>query len=186
MAEKKFDNRLADYVDVAERIREFKQKHPDGSLQPTDPTEPIKVITIDGKTFLQYTAAAFRTPDDPTPGIGVAWEVFPGQTPYTKNSEAMNAETSAWGRAIVAALASETKKVASHDEVLLAQARQADPETVTKAADAIADQVRLEDADAAGLSQFWRDHIDLLDVIVEMDGGVSTTLRRVMMARRGK
>jgi len=43
----------------------------------------------------------------------------PGLTPYTRNSEVMVAETSAWGRAIVAALAGDTKRgVASKEEVL--------------------------------------------------------------------
>ena len=48
----------------------------------------------------------------------MAWEPFPGRTPYTFNSELMNAETSAQGRAIVAALAADTRKgVASQEEV---------------------------------------------------------------------
>jgi hypothetical protein len=63
-----------------------------------------------------YVAAAYRTPDDPRPGIGVAWELYPGTTPYTRDSELMNAETSAWGRAIVA-VGIPTKKIASADEV---------------------------------------------------------------------
>ena len=45
-----------------------------------------------------------------------AFEPIPGKTSYTKDSEVMNAETSAWGRAIVA-LGFETKKIASADEV---------------------------------------------------------------------
>jgi hypothetical protein len=44
--------------------------------------------------------------------------VFPGRTPYTKGSELQNAETSAWGRAIVAVGAADTKKgIASSEEV---------------------------------------------------------------------
>lgn len=99
-----------DYVDVASRLRAFKDKHPEGSLQPVNPERPIEVVTIDDKTFLAYTAAAYRSPDDARPGIGIAWEPFPGATNYTRNSEAQNAETSAWGRAVVAALAADTKK----------------------------------------------------------------------------
>lgn len=117
-----------DYVDVATRIVEFRSKYPEGSLQPVDPGEPVKVITIGEKTFLQYVAAAYRGPDDAHPGIGVAWEPFPGRTPYTRDSEAMVAETSAWGRAIVAALAADTKKgIASADEVRVAQERHGAP-----------------------------------------------------------
>lgn len=108
---------LDDYVDVAERISIFREKYPEGSLQPADPSRPFWVETIGEKTFVCYAAAAYRTPDDVRPGIGVAWEPIPGATPYTRDSEAMNAETSAWGRAIVASLAADTKKIASAEEV---------------------------------------------------------------------
>jgi hypothetical protein len=106
------------YVDVATRIATFRLKHPDGSLRPYDPTQPITIITLADKTYLQYVACAYRTAGDPTPGIGVAWEPFPGRTPFTRDSEAMVAETSAWGRAIVAALAADTHSgVASAEEI---------------------------------------------------------------------
>lgn len=118
----------SDYIDVATRIAEFRVKHPGGSLRPVNPDEPIRIINIGDKTYLQYTAAAYRTPDDPQPGIGVAWEPYPGRTPFTRDSEAMVAETSAWGRAIVAALAADTKHgVASLDEIAAARARQSAP-----------------------------------------------------------
>ena len=118
---------LNDYIDVAQRIADFRERYPEGSLQPADPATPFEVRKIDGTTkggadftatFIVYTAAAYRTPHDQRPGIGVAWEVFPGRTPYTLGSELMNAETSAWGRAIVAVLASDSKRgVASREEV---------------------------------------------------------------------
>ena len=113
------------YIDVATRIVEFRQKYPEGSLRPQNPENPITVITIGDKTYLQYVACAYRNPTDTAPGIGVAWELFPGRTPFTRDSEAMVAETSAWGRAIVAALAGDTKKgIASAEEVRAAKARQ--------------------------------------------------------------
>jgi hypothetical protein len=116
MADKKFDT--GDYVEVAERIREFRQQYPNGSLRPVDPANPYRVETIGDKTFIVYAAAAYRTPEDAQPGIGTAWESFPGKTNFTRDSELMNAETSAWGRAIVAALAADTKRgVASADEI---------------------------------------------------------------------
>jgi hypothetical protein len=37
---------------------------------------------------------AFEARSARRPGIGMAWEPFPGRTPYTKASELMNAETS--------------------------------------------------------------------------------------------
>jgi len=99
-----------DYVDVATRLAEFRAKHPEGALQPADPTHPFQVVEVAGKTFVAYTAAAYRTPDDPRPGIACAWEPFPGPTNFTRDSELQNAETSAWGRAIMAALAADARK----------------------------------------------------------------------------
>ena len=108
---------LDDYVDVAERIQQFKQTHPDGSLQGAGEfiTEPV--------VGYLYVARAYRTPDDPRPAVGTAFEPIPGKTPYTRDSEVQNAETAAWGRAIVA-LGFGTKKIASRQEV---QARQPAP-----------------------------------------------------------
>ena len=108
----------ADYVEVAERIGIFREKYPEGSLQPADPATPYSVLTVGEQTYLVVVAAAYRNSDDTRPGIGMAQELIPGRTPYTKGSELQNAETSAWGRAIVAALAADTKRgIASADEV---------------------------------------------------------------------
>ena len=109
---------LSSYLTVAERIAEFRAKHPQGCLRPLNPDEPFKVITVGDKFFITYAAAAYRTPDDACPGVGIAWEPFPGRTSFTRDSELMNAETSAWGRAIVAVLASDTTKgIATREEV---------------------------------------------------------------------
>lgn len=123
-----YDERLNDYVDVAARIAEFRGKYPEGSLQPLDLTQPYRVETIGDKTYIVVVAAAYRSPGDQRPGIGMAYEQWPGRTPYTRDSELQNAETSAWGRAIVAALAADTKKgIASAEEVRNRQAdRQAE------------------------------------------------------------
>jgi hypothetical protein len=110
----------ADYVDVAQRVQQFYEKYPDGSLQSW---QPPYVETIGDKPFLVYSAAAYRTPDDPRPAIGWAWEPVPGPTNFTRDSELMNAETAAWGRAI-AALGFATKHIASADEVRSAQDKQ--------------------------------------------------------------
>jgi len=106
------------YVGVPERLAELREKHPDASLQPVNLDQPFDIVTVDGKWFVVYAAACYRTPDDPRPGVGVAWEPVPGRTPFTRDSEIQNAETSAWGRAIVAAQAADAKRgVASADEV---------------------------------------------------------------------
>jgi hypothetical protein len=118
-----------DYKGVPERIADFREKHPDGRLRPVDQSRPYWLERVGDKTFVVYAAAAYRDKDDTLPGIGLAWEEFPGPTPYTANSELQNAETSAWGRAIVACLASESKYVASREDVQRGQAQveQADP-----------------------------------------------------------
>jgi len=117
---------LDDYVTVAERIEQFRTKYPEGSLQAeyTIQLVPTPVKNEDGtwsqldRPVLVFKAFAYRNPDDPRPGIGHASEPIPGKTPYTKDSEWANGETSAWGRAIVAVLAADTRKgVASRDEV---------------------------------------------------------------------
>lgn len=103
-----------DYIDVATRIVEFREKYPTGSLQQLD----LKFVFVNGKDWVVYTAAAYRTPDDIRPGVGTAWEPIPGPTSFTRDSEVQNAETAAWGRAMVAALAVDTKKgIASSEEV---------------------------------------------------------------------
>jgi hypothetical protein len=103
-----------DYIDVATRIVEFRGKFPQGSLQQVR----YEILTVGERTFITYTAAAYRTPDDARPGIGTAWEPVPGPTSFTRDSEMQNAETAAWGRAIVAVLAADTKRgIASAEEV---------------------------------------------------------------------
>ena len=117
---------LQDYVTVAERIEQFRDKYPEGSLQcewqmlmvPTAVKQPDGTWSTLDRPVIVAKGFAYRNPEDPRPGIGHAQEPIPGKTPYTKDSEIQNAETSAWGRAIVAVLAADTRKgVASRDEV---------------------------------------------------------------------
>ena len=109
---------LSNYVDVRARIQMFREKYPNGSLQPLNHDKPYEIISVGDKQFVVYVACAYRSPDDTRPGVGTAMEPIPGRTPYTKDSELMNAETSAWGRAIVAALAVDhLPAIASTEEV---------------------------------------------------------------------
>lgn len=101
-----------DYVDVVERIAQFYAKYPDGRLV----TKDWKVLQTAEADWVAVEAEAYRTPDDPNPGVGLAWERVPGRTNFTRDSELMNAETSAWGRAIVS-LGFKTKHIASANEV---------------------------------------------------------------------
>lgn len=113
----------ADYIDVAQRIADFREKHPEGSLRPLDPAKPYTIEIIGDQTYIVVVAVAYRSPEDTIPGVGMAYELFPGKTNFTRGSELQNAETSAWGRAIVASLAGDTKKgIASAEEVRNRQA----------------------------------------------------------------
>lgn len=111
------------YVDVATRIAEFYQRHPEGSLQ----MDPIEWVEVEGQKFIMARAYAYRSPDDVRPGIGTAWEAVPGRTPYTRGSEVMVLETSAWGRAIASLGIATRDGVATAQEVTAAKDRQAFP-----------------------------------------------------------
>jgi len=103
-----------DYVDVAQRMAQLAKIHPEASLQ----TVSIEFQELEGQTLVIYTAACYRSPQDERPGIAMASEPYPGKTNFTRDSEVMNAETSAWGRAILAACPQITsKKIASVEEV---------------------------------------------------------------------
>lgn len=137
-----------DYNTVPERIAEWREKWPLGTLAPADPSQPFSIVEVDGKTFLVVVAAAYRTPDDARPGIGMAWEPVPGLTNFTRNSELQNAETSAWGRAIIAVGAADAKKgIASAEDVRNRRSEQDEP---------------LEDPAAPGLRSALQAAIDKL------------------------
>lgn len=114
-----------DYIDVPTRIAQFRKQYPNGSLSRVAPDGhlvPVEYLDFGGKQWVVYTAFAYRGADDHQPGVGTAWEPVPGPTNFTKDSELQNAETAAWGRAMVAVLAVDTKLgIASAEEV---QARQ--------------------------------------------------------------
>ena len=104
---------LDDYVDVAARRTQFFELYPEGCL-----VSDWDNLTIGDQNIIIVKAYAYRSPTDPQPGVGHASEPFPGKTPYTKDSELMNAETSAWGRAILAVCPIDSKKIASREEVV--------------------------------------------------------------------
>lgn len=114
---------IDNYVDVAERLKILKDLYPQASLQPANIAEPFKIVNIQDCTYIVYTAACYREPNDPRPGIGIAWERVPGKG-MTVGSELAIAETSAWGRAIVAAIQTSTKRIATKQDVVHAQHRQ--------------------------------------------------------------
>ena len=104
---------LGDYVEVKERIRLFLERHPDGRLV----TDRVEIWQDDGVPRIVVSAKAYRSPDDPLPGIGWSWMTLPGKTSYTIGSELENTETSAWGRAIGSLGIGIEKSIASRNEI---------------------------------------------------------------------
>lgn len=143
------------YIDVAARIVEFRTKHPDGSLQQL----ALDFREVAGSWWVVFTAAAYRSPDDQRPGHGTAWEPVPGTTPYTKGSEVQNCETAAWGRAIVAALAADTKKgIASAEEIRNRQTEQlvtVGPDPVKAAKDTVWRLAKVKKPGATDETRAW-------------------------------
>lgn len=123
---------MDDYVPVNLRIQLFIAKYPEGSLRPLWPDEPYRVLGEGETKWLVYGAAAYRHPLDPAPGVGLAWEPVPGKTPYTRGSELMVAESSAWGRALAAIGIATSKSVASADEIRSAQERSSAPRSAPR------------------------------------------------------
>lgn len=130
-----------DYKEVAERIDDLYEKYPDATLE-----GDYVSVAFGANAYIVYTARCWRHPDDVRPSVGIAMEQIPGTTNFTRGSEIQNAETSAWGRAIVAAGASRSKKIASADEVRSARAREQAPEPRTAAAATVdrVDQIRAD------------------------------------------
>lgn len=113
-----YDDRMSDYIEVKDRIMAFHKAYPEGSLQ-----SQYEIRELGDKTWIVVKAYAYRTPDDPRPGIGHAWESYPGSSPFTRTSELMVGETSAWGRALAALGIAVNKSIASKNEVRAAESR---------------------------------------------------------------
>ena len=106
---------LGDYIEVADRVRDWYQLHPEGALRCVD-SHFVRNAAGEIVGYF-YRAAAYRNATDDHPaGEGEAFEPIPGKTSFTRDSEVQNCETSAWGRAIVAA-GLPSKKIASANEV---------------------------------------------------------------------
>ena len=110
--DRKFD--LGDYVEVKDRIRILFELYPQARLV----TGEVRMTSEpDGVPRVLVQAFAYRSPDDPHPGVGWSWMELPGKTTYTRGSELENTETSAWGRAIASLGILVDKSIASAQEV---------------------------------------------------------------------
>lgn len=111
---------ISNYVTVAERVAMFYEKYPEGSIQ----FEFMGVM--DGDPLKMWgIARAYRTPDDPLPGIGTASELIVGKSPYTNGSELQNLETACWGRACASLNIGTSKGLSTKEEILGSRERQA-------------------------------------------------------------
>lgn len=104
---------MDDYVPVVDRLAQAYDRWPELRLW----EHPAQVVVIDGQSFVASTVTAHRSPDDSHPAQATAWEPFPGRTSFTKNSEMMNAATSAVGRVLALMGIAAKKSIASRDEV---------------------------------------------------------------------
>ena len=101
-----------DYREVAERIAEWYVRFPEGRIE----CVPVEALSKPGE-YWTVRASAFRSASELFPaGVGHSFLAVPGKTPYTRDSELENAETSAAGRALVMA-GIPAKQVASEDEI---------------------------------------------------------------------
>lgn len=87
---------LDGYIDVPSRLGMALTKFPELRVTESNPV----IVKVGEASFVQVTTTVWRTPDDPIPCRATAWEPIPGRTPYTRDSEMMNASTSALGRAL--------------------------------------------------------------------------------------
>ena len=118
---------LDNYVDVPTRLRMALEKHPDLRIQESQPV----FREVSNKLYIEIRCTVWRDKDDTLPVIAFCWEPFPGTTPYTRDSEQMNASTSALGRALGMMGFGIEHKMASKQEVM---ARQQLPTVTTEIA----------------------------------------------------
>ena len=108
---------MSEYVDVKARLQVAYLKHPLLNIVEELP----EIITLGERIFIQCGVTVFRSPDDLLPTKAYCWEVFPGRTPFTKDSEQPNGATSALGRALGYMGFGIHTSIASADEVRTAQ-----------------------------------------------------------------
>jgi hypothetical protein len=107
--------------------------------------DPPQFVEVEGKKWVIGRAYAYRTPEDQRPGVGTAWEIVPGTTPFTRGSEIQNLETSAWGRAIGALGIGIDASIATLDEIQHAKERS----KVMRTTEELPDDLWLTDAPVA-------------------------------------
>jgi len=98
---------LKDYVDVAERIRAFYERYPEGSIQ-------TEMVRLEGDMVI-FKATVYRDREDVHPTTGWAYE-REGVGYVNKTSFIENCETSAIGRALANLNFPTTRSAAQRDD----------------------------------------------------------------------
>lgn len=101
---------LGNYVEVSERISAWFEEFPEGRIE----TEIVSMT--DSLVVTRSLVYRTQNPDEKAAGIGHSMLGIPGKTPYTKDSELENCETSSVGRALVMA-GIPSKSIASGSEI---------------------------------------------------------------------
>lgn len=108
---------LDNYVDVPTRLRMALEKYADLRVQESQPV----FREVSNKLYIEIKCTVWRDKDDQLPAVAYCWEPFPGNTPYTRDSEQMNCSTSALGRALGMMGFGIDHKMASKQEVIARQ-----------------------------------------------------------------
>jgi hypothetical protein len=106
---------LDNYVTVNERLAAALKEFPELRIVEEAP----EVRLVENIAYIEVCVSVYRNTDDPLPAIARAWEPWPGKTPFTRDSEMMNAATSALGRALGYMGLGLGKSIATADEVQL-------------------------------------------------------------------
>jgi hypothetical protein len=106
--------KLDGYVTVNERLGMALELWPELRVCESPP----KVVQVGDSTFIEVTITVWRDPEDTIPCSAAAWEPIPGKTPYTRDSEMMNASTSALGRALGLMGIGTAGSISTADEVI--------------------------------------------------------------------
>jgi hypothetical protein len=101
------------------------EKFPELRVQESQPS----FREVNEKLYIEIRCTVWRDKEDPLPVIAYCWEPFPGTTPYTRDSEQMNASTSALGRALGMMGFGIDHKMASKQEVMARQQPEVVPVT---------------------------------------------------------
>jgi len=101
---------LGDYVEVSERIAAWFEAYPDGRIETELVSMTDKLVVTKSRCYRS------ADPAEAPAGIGHSMLGIPGKTPYTKDSELENCETSSVGRALVMA-GIPSKNIASGHEI---------------------------------------------------------------------